>query len=32
VFAAGDNEAAGERAPRPYRSSLFPNEEDRSAT
>jgi DnaK suppressor protein len=32
VFAAGQNETADEAAPPSYRSSLFPNEEDRSAT
>jgi DnaK suppressor protein len=31
VFAAGENGATGEAAPPSYRSSLFPNEEDRSA-
>jgi len=31
VFAAGENEATGEATPPSYRSSLFPNEEDRSA-
>ena len=32
VFAVGENETAGEAAPPSYHSSLFPNEEDRSAT
>ena len=31
VFAAGENGTAGEAAAPSYRSSLFPNEEDRSA-
>ena len=32
VFAVGEDETAGEAAPPSYRSSLFPNVEDRSAT